>query len=111
MKLSKKPHYTKRPSTSFSNILNNHCIPTVFRPHKRESIGGEAVIVGSEAIFDSSTVTGTETGVKNKYIARIKPQHLDVEMDERAALRQLFTQTSSATLDAEEKTRSSMPTT
>ena len=41
-------------------------------------------------------VTGTETGVKSKYIARIKPQHLDVETDERAALRELFTKSSSS---------------
>eukprot|EP00804_Cyclotella_cryptica_P018435 CCRYP_004287-RA/>CCRYP_004287-RA protein AED:0.30 eAED:0.30 QI:121/1/1/1/1/1/5/1507/811 len=86
-----------------SNVITSFIINAFFQQMKtieqrkgwEESIEGEAIIKGSEAFFDTSMVTGTETGVKNMYIARIKPQHLDVETDERAELRELFTRTSS----------------
>ena len=61
-----------------------------------ETIDDEAIIKGSEVVFDTAVITGTETGVKNKYIVRIRPRHLDVESDERAALRELFTKSSSS---------------
>lgn len=61
-----------------------------------ENVEGEAVIKGSQATFDASVVTGTQTGVvKSAYLARIKPRHFDVETDERLALRELFTRSSS----------------
>eukprot|EP00970_Alexandrium_tamarense_P010420 scaffold2107_cov192-Alexandrium_tamarense.AAC.47 len=62
-----------------------------------ENVEGEAVIKGSQATFDASVVTGTQTGVvKSAYLARIKPRHFDVETDERLALRELFTRSSSS---------------
>mmetsp|Transcript_37804 Transcript_37804/g.91993 ORF Transcript_37804/g.91993 Transcript_37804/m.91993 type:complete len:107 (-) Transcript_37804:1343-1663(-) len=42
---------------------------------------------------------GTETGTSGTYIARVRPRHMDVEVDERAALRHLFTRTSSSNVD------------
>jgi two pore calcium channel protein len=87
-----------------SNVVTSFIINAFFQQMKtveqrkgwRESIDGEAIIIGSEAVFDASDITGTETGVTRKYIARIRPQHIDVETDERAALRELFTKSSSA---------------
>jgi two pore calcium channel protein len=60
-----------------------------------EKVEGEAVITGERGVFDATMVTGTKTGANTVYIARIAPRHLDIETDERAALRNLFTQTSS----------------
>lgn len=42
---------------------------------------------------------GTATGASGTYIARVRPRHMDVEVDERAALRHLFTRTSSSNVD------------
>ena len=58
-------------------------------------IEGEAVIHGERAHFDSSQITGTSTGTTGEYIARIRPRHNDVEIDEREGLKRLFTQQSS----------------
>lgn len=85
-----------------SNVITSFIINAFFQQMKtieqrkgwEESIEGEAIIKGPEAFFDTSMVTGTETGVKTMYIARIRPRHLDVETDERAELRDLFTRTS-----------------
>ncbi|KAL3780686.1 hypothetical protein ACHAWO_009393 [Cyclotella atomus] len=85
------------------NVVTSFIINAFFQQMKtveqrkgwEETIDGEAVIKGSVALFDASDITGTQTGVNNKYIARIRPQHLDVETDERAALRELFTRSSS----------------
>lgn len=60
-----------------------------------EQVQGEATIKGNRGTFDASTITGTATGASGTYIARVRPRHIDVEVDERAALRYLFTRTSS----------------
>lgn len=59
-----------------------------------EKIGNEALIKGAQGTFDATTVTGTATGLRSIYIARIKPRHMDVEIDEQEALRNLFTRAS-----------------
>mmetsp|Transcript_37803 Transcript_37803/g.91982 ORF Transcript_37803/g.91982 Transcript_37803/m.91982 type:complete len:227 (-) Transcript_37803:2065-2745(-) len=64
-----------------------------------EQVQGEAMIKGGKGTFDASTITGTETGTSGTYIARVRPRHMDVEVDERAALRHLFTRTSSSNVD------------
>ncbi|KAL7471996.1 hypothetical protein ACHAXS_012301 [Conticribra weissflogii] len=87
-----------------SNVVTSFIINAFFQQLKtieqrkgwEEKIDGEAVINGSRAVFDASKVTGTETGVQGtQYYARIQPKHVDVELDERAALRSLFTRTQS----------------
>ena len=86
-----------------SNVVTSFIINAFFQQMKtieqrkgwEESIEGEAVLRGSVALFDASDITGTETGVNSQYIARIRPRHLDIETDERAALRELFTRSSS----------------
>jgi hypothetical protein len=60
----------------------------------RKKIGNEALIKGAQGTFDATTVTGTATGLRSIYIARIKPRHMDVEIDEQEALRNLFTRAS-----------------
>ena len=60
-----------------------------------EDVDGEATIKGARAKFRASTITGTDTGVTGGYFARVRPRHMDVEVDERVALRNLFTRTSS----------------
>lgn len=88
-----------------SNVVTSFIINAFFQQlqtleHRQgpaEAIEGEAVIRGSKAVFDSSTITGTDTGLRHSvYFARIKPRNLDVELDERAALRRLFSRGSSA---------------
>ena len=87
-----------------SNVITSFIINAFFQQMKifeqrkggNETIDDEAIIIGSEVVFDTAVITGTETGVKNKYIVRIRPRHLDVESDERAALRELFTKSSSS---------------
>jgi two pore calcium channel protein len=59
-------------------------------------VEGEATIHGEIAHFDSSKITGTDTGITGGYIARIRSRHSDVEIDERENLRRLFTQHSSS---------------
>lgn len=59
-----------------------------------EQIGDEAFVAGGQGVFDATTVTGTKTGVQSVYIARIKPRHMDINVDEQDALRKLFTRTS-----------------
>ncbi|KAG7339291.1 ion transport protein [Nitzschia inconspicua] len=59
-----------------------------------EEVADEAIISGARARFRANTITGTNTGVIGGYIARVRPRHMDVELDERAALRKLFTRTS-----------------
>ena len=86
-----------------SNVITSFIINAFFqqlatvesRQGPEEEIEGEAVIRGSRAVFDCSRITGTETGVRQSvYFARIKPRHMDVELDERKALRSLFSRTS-----------------
>lgn len=53
--------------------------------------GGEATIRGSRAVFTAAQITGTDTGVRDTvFFAHIKPKHMDVELDERSALKRLF---------------------
>ena len=64
----------------------------VQRVGQEEDVEGEAMLTGNRGVFDASTVTGTRTGINSSiYIARINPRHNDIEVDERAALRNLFT--------------------
>ena len=57
-----------------------------------EDIIGEAKIKGDKAEFDPSVITGTSTGLKKSiYYARLRSIHDDVELDERAELKKLFT--------------------
>ena len=91
-----------------SNVITSFIINAFFqqlstieqRKGWEEQIEGEAFIRGEMAVFNSSMVTGTTTGVKEDYYARIQPKHRDVEVDERSALRALFTQTSSSRDDS-----------
>ena len=63
--------------------------------HGEEISKGEAILRGEQVIFDASEVTGTETGAKGEYIARIQAIHRDVRIDEREGLRKLFSPQSS----------------
>ena len=89
-----------------SNVVTSFIINAYFQQMEtivqrlgwEENVEGEAVIKGEHGVFDATTVTGTKTGTTSVYIARIAPRHLDVEVDERAALRNLFTRTSSSDL-------------
>ena len=56
-----------------------------------EVVHGEALIKGERGVFDATTVTGTKTGAQSIYIAQINPRYVDIEVDQRAALRNLFT--------------------
>ena len=86
-----------------SNVVTSFIINAYFQQMKtlvqrlgwEEHVEGEAMIKGARGVFDATTVTGTITGANSIYIARIAPRHMDVEVDERAALRNLFTRTSS----------------
>jgi len=60
-----------------------------------EHVEGEAIIKGERGVFDATMVTGTKTGASSVYIAQIAPRHMDIEVDERAVLRNLFTRTGS----------------
>jgi len=90
-----------------SNVVTSFIINAYFQQMKtlvqrlgwEEIIENEALLKGARGIFDATTVTGTNTGVKSVYIARIRPKHMDIEVDERAALRNLFTRTSSTSED------------
>jgi len=53
----------------------------------------EAILYHRQAVFEGSTITGTNTSLKGTYIARIKRSELEGHDHER--LRKLFTQTSS----------------
>mmetsp|Transcript_36993 Transcript_36993/g.41654 ORF Transcript_36993/g.41654 Transcript_36993/m.41654 type:complete len:840 (-) Transcript_36993:136-2655(-) len=78
--------------TSF--IINAYFqqLETIVQRLGREEDIGEARLTGNRGVFDASTVTGTRTGINSSiYIARINPRHNDIEVDERAALRHLFT--------------------
>lgn len=88
-----------------SNVITSFIINAFFqqlqtiekRQAEEEEIEGEALIRGSHAIFDSSLITGTNTGIRDTaFFARIKPKHMDVELDERDLLKQLFSRTSTS---------------
>lgn len=65
------------------------------RQKPEEQIGDKAVIRGALVKFDPSNITGTKTGLDDSaYYARIQPRHMDIEVDERFALKRLFTRTS-----------------
>lgn len=82
-----------------SNVVTSFIINAYFQQMEtivqrlgwEEDVDGEALIKGQHGVFDATTVTGTKTGTSSVYIARISPRHMDVEIDERAALRNLFT--------------------
>lgn len=84
-----------------SNVVTSFIINAYFQQLKtivqrlgrEENVDGEAMLTGNRGVFDASTVTGTRTGVDSIYIARINPRHNDIEVDERSALRHLFTRT------------------
>mmetsp|Transcript_2156 Transcript_2156/g.5063 ORF Transcript_2156/g.5063 Transcript_2156/m.5063 type:complete len:802 (-) Transcript_2156:128-2533(-) len=85
--------------TGIGNVITSFIINAFFqqmstieqRQGPDEKVEGGTVIRGSRAIFDSSMITGTATGLKKEtYIAKIKTKHIDVEVDERGALRELF---------------------
>lgn len=84
-----------------SNVVTSFVINAYFqqletlvqRQGWEETVEGEAVLKGERGVFDATTVTGTETGAESTYIARLAPRHMDVEIDERAILRHLFTRT------------------
>jgi len=86
-----------------SNVVTSFIINAYFQQmetivHRlgwEENMEGEAVLKGARGVFDATTVTGTKTGAHSVYIARIAPRHMDIEVDERAMLRNLFTRTSS----------------
>jgi len=91
-----------------SNVITSFIINAFFQQlqtieHRQgpdEVIEGEALIRGSRAVFESSLVTGTDTGLRNTvFYAHIRPKHMDVELDERAALRRLFSRSSTASSD------------
>ena len=72
---------------------------------ERESLSPEKIgddeditITSSQAMFNPTKITGTATGIcqSSDYFARIKPTHMDVEVDAQAALRRLFTSGSSS---------------
>lgn len=82
-----------------SNVITSFIINAFFqqlatvssRQEPDENADGEAVIRGKEALFDPSTITGTNTGIrKSAYFARITPNYMDIELDERDVLRGLF---------------------
>jgi len=81
-----------------SNVITSFVINAYFQQlvtiqmeETDEHIDGEAVITGKKAMFDASVITGTKTGLRmSNYIARIQPKYKDVELDEREALRHLF---------------------
>mmetsp|Transcript_4837 Transcript_4837/g.8702 ORF Transcript_4837/g.8702 Transcript_4837/m.8702 type:complete len:291 (-) Transcript_4837:172-1044(-) len=85
--------------TGIGNVITSFIINAFFqqintvkqRQGPDEKVEGGTVISGSRAIFNSSMITGTATGLQREtYIAKIKIQHMDVEVDERSALRELF---------------------
>eukprot|EP00536_Pseudo-nitzschia_multiseries_P001386 jgi/Psemu1/181049/e_gw1.18.17.1 len=91
-----------------SNVVTSFIINAYFQQmetiaHRREQekIDGEAILKGSQAVFDATHVTGTLTGAKNVHFVRINPRHMDVEIDERAVLRQLFTRRSTPSTEEE----------
>lgn len=89
-----------------SNVITSFIINAFFQQlatveHMQgpeETIEGEATIGGGRglrAVFDPSTITGTKTGLTGSvYFARIKAANMDVELDEREALRKLFSRSS-----------------
>ena len=88
-----------------SNVITSFVINAFFqqlqtiesRQGQEEEIEGEALIRGSRAVFDASLVTGTETGLRNTvFFARLRPRHTDVELDERAELKKLFSRASTS---------------
>ena len=88
-----------------SNVITSLIINAFFqqmetvenRQRPEEQIGDQAIIRGAQVMFDPSSITGTQTGLgKSAYFAGIQPKHMDVEVDERAALRRLFTRTYTA---------------
>lgn len=89
-----------------SNVVTSCIINAYFQQMKtivqrlglEENVEGEAIIKGEHGVFDATTVTGTKTGATSLYIARIASRHMDVEIDERAMLRNLFTRTSSSNI-------------
>lgn len=83
-----------------SNVVTSFIINAYFQQMETvvQRLGWEedvegAVIKGQHGVFDATTITGTKTGIPTSsvYIARIAPRHMDIEIDERAALRNLFT--------------------
>lgn len=91
-----------------SNVITSFIINAFFqqmetvenRQRPEEQIGDKAVIRGSLVKFDPSNITGTKTGLdESAYYARIQPRHMDIEVDERFALKRLFTRTSTASSD------------
>ena len=91
-----------------SNVVTSFIINAYFQQLKtlekrigwEEVVEGEARIKAEKGIFDATTVTGTRTGADSIYIAELNPRHVDIEVDERAALRDLFTRASSDIDDA-----------
>ena len=89
-----------------SNVVTSFIINAYFQQMEtivqrlgwEEHVEGEAIIKGEHGVFDATTVTGTKTGANSIYIARIAPRHMDIEVDERAALRNLFTRSTSSNL-------------
>ena len=88
-----------------SNVITSFIINAFFqqmetvenRQRPEEQIGDKAVIRGALVKFDPSNITGTKTGLdESAYYARIQPRHMDIEVDERFALKRLFTRTSTA---------------
>lgn len=96
-----------------SNVITSFVINAFFqqlatieqrRSKVEEEIEGEATIRGSRAIFHSAEITGTGTGLGGSvYFARIHPRHSDVELDEREALKALFSRSTSSTADDQQK--------
>eukprot|EP00584_Thalassiosira_punctigera_P014654 CAMPEP_0172548632 /NCGR_PEP_ID=MMETSP1067-20121228/17872_1 /TAXON_ID=265564 ORGANISM="Thalassiosira punctigera, Strain Tpunct2005C2" /NCGR_SAMPLE_ID=MMETSP1067 /ASSEMBLY_ACC=CAM_ASM_000444 /LENGTH=816 /DNA_ID=CAMNT_0013335873 /DNA_START=47 /DNA_END=2497 /DNA_ORIENTATION=+ len=91
--------------TGIGNVITSFIINAFFQQmntieHRQgpdEKVEGEAVISGAQAVFDTTSITGTSTGLQHiTYVARISSRHRDVEVDERAALRQLFSGPSSS---------------
>ncbi len=82
-----------------SNVVTSFIINAYFQQMEtivqrlgwEEDVEGEVLLKGQHGVFDATTITGTKTGTSSVYIARIAPRHMDVEIDERAALRNLFT--------------------
>ena len=94
-----------------NNVVTSFIINAYFQQNQtlkqrqgwEEIVEGEAKIKGERGVFDATTVTGTRTGAHSMYIAQINPRHMDIEIDERAALRKLFTRTSSEVSEEENK--------
>jgi len=91
--------------TVISNVITSCIINAFFQQQKKihnrqrreTKVEGEAVLHGGQAVFDTSNITGTATGLDGSvYYARIKSKHHDVELDEREALRGLFSKTSNS---------------